>query len=112
MTTCSRLDNEGVDRPCGTLIHVLQSVGLTVREDGGGGGGGCSDSSMTSPASLDKRRNRGAPPRAAMVPDLGSVISDTCPLASGHPTVVAGPFTLEAKRGGPDDGENRDLLWR
>jgi hypothetical protein len=103
MTTCARLGNEGADRPCETLINVLWSVGLTRGEDRGGGIWACSDGSMmASPTSLEKRCSGGAPLRAAMVPDLSSVVSGTCPLASGCPATVVGPFTLGAERGGPD----------
>jgi hypothetical protein len=104
--TCARLGDGGADEPCGTLIHVLRSVGQTGREDGGGGDGACSAGSMmASPTSLEKRRSGGMPLRAARVPEAW-------PLASGRATAVADPFTLDAERGGPDGGEDGDLPRR
>jgi hypothetical protein len=84
----------------------MRSVGLTGGEDKGGGGEACSAGSTTaSPASLEKRCSGGMPLRAARVPEAW-------PLASGRPAVVAGLFTLAAERGGPDGGEDEDLLRR
>jgi hypothetical protein len=103
---CARLGDGVADGPCGTLIHVLWSVGLTSGEDEGGGGGACSAGSTTaSPASLEKRRSGGMPLRVARVPEA-------CLLASGRPAIVASPFTLGAVRGGGDGGEDGDLLRR
>jgi hypothetical protein len=40
------------------------------------------------------------------------MVSVAWPLASGRPAAVADPFTLGTERGGPDDGEEGDLLRR
>jgi hypothetical protein len=105
-TTCASVGDGGADGPCGTLIHVLRSVGLTCGEDRGDGGWACNASSTTvSPASLEKSRIGGMPLRAARVPEAW-------PLASGCLAAIAGPFTLGAERGGGDGGEDGDLLRR
>jgi hypothetical protein len=102
-TTCASVGDGGADGPCGTLIHVRRSVGLTGGDDRGGGSGACNAGSTTvSPASLEKSRIGGMPLQAAMVPEAW-------PLASVRPAAVAAPFTLGAERGGGDGGEDGDL---